>query len=331
MVYIEIDLDKIVQNACAIKNKINGELIAVVKANAYGCGINNTVLALSEITNNFAVANAYESSQILRLIPNANILVLSSEHYNFYDRVATYTVCNEDDLDFVYGKAKKIAIKLNTGMNRFGCNPSDLNYLVCKANKLGFEISDIYTHFCSLDKANEQFDIFNRAVLPYKNLTKLHCCASNCLDLSKKFHLDKVRCGLAIYGFGNNLVNPAVEVYTEIVKINCVKKGESIGYGKYVAPKNMKIAVLSAGYADGISLSKKLRFSINGKHCKVVNRPCMDTTMVEVTQVNCKVGDRAYLLGETISIEDAERYNSSFAHQILTSFHTRAIRKYVKK
>lgn len=331
MVYIEVDLDKIVQNACAIKNNTNSELVAVVKANAYGCGINNTVLALSEATKNFAVANAYESSQILRLLPSANVLVLSSEHFNFYDQSATYTVCREEDLDFVYGKVKKVAIKLNTGMNRFGCNPNELEHLICKARKLGFEVSDIYTHFCSLEKANEQFDIFTNAVLPYKNSAKLHCCASNCLDLSNKFYLDKVRCGLAIYGFGHNLVTPAVEVYTEIVKINYVKKGESIGYGNYVAPKNMKIAVLSAGYADGISLSKDLHFSINGKRCKVVNRPCMDATMVDITQLNCKVGDRAYILGDSISMIDAERYNSSFAHQILTAFHTRAIRKYVKK
>ena len=86
---------------------------------------------------------------------------------------------------------------------------------------------------------------------------------------------------------------------------------------------------MSVGYADGIPFSKDFTVSINGKLCKIVNNPCMDCVAVDISEVKCKIGDRAYILGGGITMEDASEFCHYIPHQVLTAFHTRVVVDYV--
>ena len=329
MVYYRVYCDSIVKNFTAIKRRVGVPIIAVVKANAYGVGVEKISKLLFELGCSFAVANEYESRQILSFIPDANILVLGNELYDGYNEKASYSVSGFDEIDFLRGKAKRIAIKVNTGMNRFGCAPTSVESLVNYARLRGLTVSDIYTHFSSLDSASEQFELFNSATAFCGGRIARHCCCSNCMSLGSEYYLDGVRVGLALYGFGHNKLVPSVEIYLKVVNLLSLKKGDRVGYGDYYLKKDTKIAILSAGYADGVPLSNNFAVLINGNICKVVNRPCMDSVAVDVTDVKCVVGDSAYVLGGGLLMSDAVNYCGLIPHQILTAFHTRVAIDYV--
>ncbi|MBR2988222.1 MAG: alanine racemase [Clostridia bacterium] len=329
MIYYRVYRDSIVKNLAKIKNRVKVPVTAVVKANAYGLGLEKISLLLYELGCDFAVANNNECSQILSFIPNAKVLVLGNELYENYNCNAVYSVSGYDEIDFIKGKTKRVAIKVNTGMNRFGCAISSVESLVNYAKLKGLSVSEIYTHFSSPCSAKEQFDLFVQGTDFCNGKIKRHCCCSNCMSLEQQYYLDGVRIGLALYGFGYRELTPSLEIYLKIVNVLSLNKGDKVGYGDLTLVKDAKIAILSAGYADGIPFSKNFTVSINGKLCKIVNRPCMDSLAVDVTDVKCCVGDSAYILGGGISMNDACSFCDFIPHLVLTAFHTRVIVDYV--
>ncbi len=326
-----------------MKNVVKTKFCAVVKADAYGHGIAEVGRALNEKADEFAVATLEEAYTLFESGVTKPINVLGCCDADiFKDFPSNFgitsdiipTVCNISEIDFVKNRFSRVNVKLNTGMNRLGVSVNGLDPFISELMRRGIAVKSIFTHFYKGDDwsaCEDQFALFDAATAKYAKLgIERHCCASSCLDLSGKFHLDMVRCGIAMYGY-SPITEPVMSVHTNILQVAEVKKGEHISYGDYVAPRDMRIAAIRAGYADGYRrISGKERFvGINGKLCPVVGQICMDITLADVTNVSLKGDDRVYLLGGGISGEMLASSYGTIVYEVLTSFKGRIKRNYI--
>lgn len=296
----------------------------------------------------FAVAIADEAIQLRLSGIRKPILVLGGVDHETVKSLKDYnfiqTITSIDDMNLIESIKRynynpyHVAIKINSGMNRIGFSPSEFDNAyerVINSDKLKLE--SIYTHFFAADNnelMKKQLDCFNET-LKNQNTDKIikHCCASNCLIMDKSYHMDMVRCGIALYGYSDSLLElkPAMTVYTSIVQINKVKCGEYIGYGtNFLADNDMVTATIRVGYADGYRRNILPRYvSIKGVLCKVVGKVCMDMTMVDVTNVpKISILDKAYLLNNQISGEKLAESYDTIVYEVLTDFGNRAVRTY---
>ena len=353
MITLEINIGRIRKNIAIIKKRVKARIYAVVKAQAYGHGF-ETAAYIQDSVYGFAVSNtaeAYELAKrgvikpILILCPAeaADCSVLSGCKATGYGNVI-YTVCRHDDLRCLNNC--RVAVKVNTGMNRLGANVNSVGKLISKiSSRSDLVISEMFTHFCEVGSAAQQLSVFEPVIGIARSMDiAVHACASNCLKLGSEFHLDAVRCGLAIYGYGEadragciagdngtdscpgflkNEIGllPALSAYTKIVQINYVKKGERIGYGSNYAPHDMKVAVLMAGYADGFRRADARSVVIAGVECGIFGNVCMDMCMADVSKLkHVKVGDRAYLLNDCLNAQVLAERLGIVPYEILTAF-----------
>ncbi len=314
MLTLKISLNNLAFNLCYLRQKTSEELCAVVKGNAYGHGI---MLAkyINDYVDSFAVSCGDEAIA-LRRFTSKPIYILSPTE-DIYDDNVIYSAMSEKDLHH-----KRICVKINTGMNRLGILPEKAKAFLDLCSSRNVKVDSIYTHFSDIEYAQTQFERF----MQVDSSLKRHACASNFLKLDPLYRLDMVRCGLAIYGYGDEHLLPVMSAYTEVYNVLSVKKGERIGYS-FVAQRDMKIAVLGAGYADGIRRQRQL-FHIDGKICETVGNICMDMSFADVSDSDVKVGDIAQFMGDHIDGNDIAKRNGTIVYEILTSFGGRPRRVY---
>ena len=231
---------------------------------------------------------------------------------------------------------------------------NQLDFVVMQEIFLQFKnltFEGIFTHFASSDAEDEKF--FEMQFACFKNYLSLiypefnpirHCCNTAGAIKGGEKLLDMVRVGKALYGY-NPIPNvkqlnlkPVVEISTRIVHIFEVYKGEYIGYNtNFKAPKNMKIATIQIGFNDGYkrAYSNNARVIINNTYCPVVGNVCMDSTMVDVSDVNnLEITDKVIVLGESedkqISAKElADRANTTI-YEVLCTLHTKRMH-YIEK
>lgn len=323
MIALEINLSRIVENICEIRRRVAAELIAVVKADAYGHG-SALCPFIERYVDGFAVSSLGEAEELRAEGVTKRILILAPSEPSKIHGGITYTVCSVSDLRR-FKSGAEIAVKINSGMNRLGADVSEVAEIAKFAADKNLKITQAFTHFCCEESAAAQFANFMRATRGFD--FKKHCCASNCLDLPSSYHLDAVRCGLAIYGYGEPYLKPVMSAYTYVVQVNCVHRGERIGYGDFTACRDMKIAVLQAGYADGYRRADKNEAIINGVCVPIVGLVCMDMCMADVTGVPVKRGDKAYLLGDELDACRIAENRGTVPYEVLTSFRGKRIRR----
>lgn len=325
MVILKINLACLFYNLDVIRQKVKTPVFAVVKADAYGHGV-QLCKFIEEEVDGFVVSCDSEAIELRKLKIKKPILILSpSNKIDYFDII--YTVCSAEELSNY--KGNEIAIKINSGMNRLGADEKEFEKILNKAKAEDIKISQIYTHFTSVENAENQFRYFSKIKSVVKDVP-WHCCASNCLSLPSYMHGSLVRCGLAMYGYGFSGLLPIMHAYTYVVQINFVKKGMNIGYGNFVAPKDMKIAVLCAGYADGIRRFKGKKVRINGYSCEIVGDVCMDMCLADVTDAYVEKGDRAYFLDNILNAEMLAKEQQTIAYEILTLFSAKRIKRIYK-
>ena len=335
MPILEIDTNALRLNLDRIKSKVKVPICAVVKADAYNHGAVEVARLIWDKVDSFAVANEDEAIELYQSGIRNDILILGETFNgaklpkNVIPSVSTY-----ESFKQLSARTVRVQVKINTGMNRAGCDALGLERIISEAKYSDIEICGAYSHFYNaerLEEAEKQYDSFFKIISPYKKeLNLLHLCASNALILEEKYRLSLVRVGIALYGHGYDGLLPVMKISAEIVWISEVKKGEHISYGDFRANKDMRICALKIGYADGLRRTNfNAQVSIDGKKCPIVGRVCMDITVVDVSQVNCAVGDRAYLLGETISMADFCSYYKVIPHEALTMISKRIKRVYV--
>lgn len=331
--YIEINLENLEHNVAVLKAAMPSgcELMAVMKAEAYGHGMCGIAVHLDKIgVRAFAVATIDEGISLRRCGVRGEILILGytvperAWELRKYDLAQTL-------IDYAYAcrlneqkYRVKVHVKIDTGMHRLGfdtgCHMEELMDVFAMEH---FDINGIYTHLCVADSLDEEDVLFTRqqiadfySVLKQLKkegirIPKIHIQSSYGLLNYPGLKCSYVRAGIALYGVLSTPdartklqpdLRPVLSLKAKVVLIRFVPQGESVGYGRtFVADRDSVIAILPIGYADGFprSLSNRGIYAlINGGCAPVVGRICMDQLAVDVTDIaDVEVGMTATLIG----------------------------------
>jgi alanine racemase len=300
------------------------KVCAMVKANAYGHGVQEVVSILSDKVECFAVANEVEGS-IVRKYTQKPIIVVG--------KAQDYMLCRKHNLEIMVESLDglKLAqkhhletnchLKINCGMNRFGLSSLLAARIVNKYLKEHkILLKSIFCHFPNTDNKIQ-------TKRQYKRFLKLRNCISQktvlCLGGSNvknyPFDFDMIRVGIGLYGYEMCGLLPVLKIKSQVVKVFYAHKGEYIGYGKkYRVKKCGFFAIVPVGYGDGLfrNLSGKFCVLINGKSYHTVGNICIDMFFVKIDD-SVKVGD------EVIVFDDAKVFAKklgSITYEVLTNF-----------
>ncbi len=356
--WLEINLDFLCYNYQKIKERVGDrEIIAVVKADAYGHGAPECVSALTECgCRFFAVATIEEAIEIKDI---AKKVLLMTEERDFAKEIiendfstVAYNLSFIDRLEKEaesQGKCARVHIKVDTGMHRLGVPYYEFDKFWKEIKKFKrIFIEGICTHFADAEVedgfVNTQLRRFNE-ILNFVDLDIpfIHCANSSAILTKGESYFNAVRPGILLYGLYPDdrlkekiSVKPVLSFKAKISQVKDLKKGESVSYGRtFFAPHDMRIAVISAGYGDGYPrlLSNRGRVIINGEYAKIVGRVCMDLFMVDVTNIKVKEGDVAILIGECngkkIPVEEVASHAETINYEITTGFTRRVPKVYL--
>ncbi len=364
--WMEVHLDRIADNYRAIQGFIGpkSQVMAVVKADAYGQGMEPVVKTLEAVgCRRFAVATVDEALSLREGGVAAGLLVLGPTGPSSTEALVrqgiSITVTDLDMLPLLSDAACRVDrpalchIKVDTGMGRIGFLPSELEPVLDRFFSFpGLTLAGIFTHFATADGADRSYmdRQFQRYLQVLQRLGDRgiamplrHCCNSAAMLRAPEMHLDACRPGLALYGLYPPHcprpveLKPAFEVKTRIVLIRDLPEGQGISYRlQYYTDRPSRIAVLPIGYADGLSQSMSGRISvlIQGQRAPQVGVICMDQMMVDVTSIpQAHKGDDVVILGsqgqEQITAEElAAARPSAISYEIPLAFSKRIPRVY---
>lgn len=348
---LKIDLNKIIENIKAYKTQLNSEVrfCAVVKADAYGLGSRRICRAINDYVDYFAVASKREFFMIKNQVSKP-ILILDPIYKNITilaKRNCEFCVSNFIQLKKFLSLAKRnknviyqIHLAFNTGMNRFGfCDKEMILELINILQKTqNIIIKGIFSHFLIGNNkiiAKNQMDKlkslkrFLSSKIDVNNII-FHISNTSGFEFGKNF--DMVRIGLGMFLNNNNYI---FSLTSKIIEIQNVKKSCSVGYGlNFVADKNMRVAVVAIGYADGVSraVAGKGFVLINGA-CSKILAVCMDSIIVDVSAVEVNVLDEVVLIGKSgdkqIFVCDIASWCDTIDYEIMTRLSWRIKRVYI--
>ncbi|MCD6112629.1 MAG: bifunctional UDP-N-acetylmuramoyl-tripeptide:D-alanyl-D-alanine ligase/alanine racemase [Bacteroidales bacterium] len=365
---LEINLDSLIHNLNFYKSAISHKtkIMAMVKAFSYGSGSFEIANILQFYHIDYlCVAYADEGVDLRKSGITVPIMVMNPEtdsmdsiiKYNLEPEIYNFRILKllNDSIKknlLPETKGVKIHLKLDTGMHRLGFEKHQLKELVSLLkNSKHIYVQSIFSHLVGSDDKNlddftkHQIDLFKEMtdyLLPHFNhKVLLHILNSAGITRFPEAQFDMVRLGIGLYG-----ISPFKEVQNKLIKVSTLKTvisqikflnaNESIGYNRnYIAKKNMKIAVLPVGYADGLkrSLSKTgFHFLINNKFAYIVGNICMDMCMVDITDIDAKEGDEVIVFGkENQSINYMADKLESIPYEVLTNISRRVKRIYFQE
>lgn len=366
-----VSLDAIAHNFAEMKKNIakGTKIVAVIKADGYGHGADAIARLIEDYDYiwGFAVATPEEALQLRTFGVKKPILILGIVFEEYFTQMIAkeirLTVCTYEMAQKLSEEAQRqgrdvhIHIGLDTGMSRIGF--ADRQESVEEIKKISqlpnLKIEGMFTHFARADETDRSpaIDQLNR----YLNFAKLledagiqipmkHCSNSAGIIRVPEANLNAVRAGITIYGiYPSNEVErdivkliPAMELKSHISYIKTVEPGAAFSYGgTFTAKKEMKVATIPVGYADGYprSLSNKGWVLIHGKKAPILGRVCMDQFMVDITKIpDAKAGDEVTLIGkdgkEFISIEKFGDLSGRFSYEFACDISKRVPRVYIK-
>ncbi len=329
-IFVEIDLGKIERNYNLIKGKVGKEVdvLAVVKADAYGHGIIEVSRRLSLAgCNFFGVSTIEEGIELRKAKIGGRILVLGGilpfdgeRSILKYD--LTPVVHEIEGLKRLLGLAKRSGkkipfhIKFDTGMGRLGFMPEEAGALVeFLRNESSLLVDGIMSHFSSSEERDSyglgQIEIFSKIVDFFRlsgiNPKYVHMANTGAVINYPESHFNMVRVGIGIYGTypSRNLegalpIEEALSLKGRIAFLKDFEEGSFLSYGRtYRTNRKTKIAFVPFGYGEGYrrELSNCASVIVRGKRCPVVGRICMDWTLIDVTETEAQKGDPVIFLG----------------------------------
>jgi len=361
----EIDLQAIAFNLKGVRARVgrNVRIMAVVKANAYGHGIEGVSKYVERsLADYFGVAFVEEGTALRRagIRKPVHVFALPSPNQAslFVDGRLEPTVCTAGNIRVLQSAAARgrrtlaVHVKIDTGMNRIGVKRGVLPELLKelgKANRV--EIKGVFTHFANSDEKekgfmNEQLREFESA-LEYLSGQKvepelIHCANSAAILDAPQTYFSMVRPGVMMYGCYPSRttsesipLRPAMTIKTRTALVKWIEQGESVSYGRrYYAARRTKIATLPIGYADGFSrlLSGKATALIGGKEYPVAGTICMDQLMVDVGEDDVAEGAEAILVGSqgerNIGLGDLAGKIGTIPYEICCAISSRVPRVY---
>jgi len=348
---------------------IKPRIIAVVKANAYGHGSVPVACALEQAVADgldtsliLACADIEEGVELRQAGVTVPILVFGalsvSDLEGIFDYCLTPTVSSPfaaealERAAALRGVRVGVHLKIDTGMNRFGFRFDNLLKTLPRVTASShLSLESVYTHFATAEQENEPlFGIQQKrfeqirsdaSSLNIKNVW-WHAANSAALIRDHSVWYDAVRPGLLLYGvvpppletpLGIEL-RPVMSLCTRVVAEKGIRRGESAGYGaRFVANRSMRVAVIPAGYADGMDLRLGGRGSvlIRGTRAPIVT-VSMDSTTIDVTDISAQPGDDVVVLGEQgdarIDVREIAASVGTVPHEVLCRIGSRIERTY---
>ena len=357
---LTVDLDAIVTNWRKLeKTAVPAECAGVVKADAYGCGVEPVARALAAAgCKTFFVATVAEARVLRAALPSATIYALNGFFQNTGDAYAKI------DCRPVIGDINELAewdvfcrrtgwnggaaIHIDTGMNRLGLTIAEAQGIIPRINAGDHGITLVMSHLISGEFVNNptnarQLTSFREIASLFSNVPASLSNSSG-IYLGAQFQFDMVRPGAALYGVNptpeaDNPMLPVVDLKARIVQIRNVERGETVGYGgTWTARRPTKLAIVSAGYADGYFRAasandgtRGAEVVVAGKRCPVAGRISMDLTAVDITDLPPNAARRGHmvtLIGEGITVDELAHHFGTIGYEVLTSLGPRYARIY---
>jgi serine/alanine racemase len=366
--WAEINLTNLRHNVKALREILpaGSELMAVVKANAYGHGDVEIAANLNHIgVSSFAVATIDEGIRLRTHGIKGDILILG---YTLPERAVelvrhhlTQTAIDYDHAKQLnaFGKPMAVHIKINTGMNRLGesCNRTAEIDKILRCQNL--EVCGIFTHLCVADSTqtgdiefttNQIYSFYavqDRLRQLGHTLPKVHIQSSYGVLNYPELQCDYARIGIALYGALSSPddktklqldLRPVLALKARVALIRTITAGEGVSYGRqFMAQRDTRVAVISIGYADGLprNLSyEKAYVLIRGCRAPIIGRICMDQLTVDITDIPVvKRGDIATLIGkdgsEKITAEQVAANAGTITNELLSRLGTRLERIFI--
>lgn len=332
---------------------------AVVKADAYGIGIEPASSALARAgCDTFFVALFDEALKLRTVLPEATVYVLNGLH------PGTAAVFRDIDVEPVLGSLAEIeewdafaraageklpaAIHIDTGMRRHGLAPAEAEALAGRLKSLAFAPSLVMSHFACADEPAHpmnarQIKDFRALAARFPGIAASLANSPALLGLPDA-RFDLVRPGVALYGGrallkGDNPMRPVVRLELRIIQVREASSGDTVGYSAtQTLKRDSRIAVVSAGYADGIprasgSTDKKkgAEAIVGGRRCPILGRVSMDLISIDVTDLPAgavRRGDFATLLGDGIGVDVLAEPGGTVGYEVLTRLGRRYHRVY---
>lgn len=335
--WIELNMKNLAHNIEQLQSVLSDgcEIMPAIKANAYGHGAVLIGTALQEMgIRDFCVATVNEAVELREAGIRGQILILGYTSPYQFEALHRYRLTQTIvDLDYAKmlnecGYPINAHVGIDTGMHRLGINSEDMESILYVWRLSNIKITGVFSHLCVSDGSSEedkeytlkQVGKFN-SVINNLHLSgikdfKTHIQGSYGVLNYPELQFDYARIGIALYGvLSNSLDTIAAETSLRPVlalksRVECIKilyEGDALGYGlAYTAHSEIKVAVVSIGYADGIprELSGIGHVLLRGKKVPIIGRICMDQLFIDVTTVHdAKAGDEVVLIGRSGHME----------------------------
>ena len=319
--WAEIDRSALRHNAKVVRDRIgSAEMLAVVKADAYGHGLLGVAQALANDAQLFGIANLEEALALRTSLPHPIVILgpaIPEERSTIVERGFIPTISALDEAQ-AFDRIGPVPVnfKIDTGMGRMGVVEPEALHVFEKVSALpNIKIHSISTHMPVSDTdpeyTREQLQRFGRIVDELRakmpGAYKVHVLQSAGTLAFNQRVFEIVRAGIILYGISplpefQRLLRPAMTWKTRIGLIRDMPKGSSISYGRtFTTPRRMRIATLTAGYADGYPRHLSNRDAavlVRGQRCALLGRVTMDLMMIDVSKIdNVQVGDEVVLMG----------------------------------
>jgi alanine racemase len=366
---LTIDLAAIVANWKALARRVvPADCAAVLKADAYGCGLEQVAAALSRAgCATFFVAHLGEARRLRAVVPEAaTVYVLNGfppGHAPLFAdinaRPAIGSLAEYVEWDaFRIGTGWRglAALHFDTGMNRLGFALQEAPLFTTRVKMPDHGISLVMSHFACADLPGHplnarQIEAFRDLRFMFRGMPTSLANSSG-IFLGPATHCDMVRPGAALFGINPrpgspNLMDPVIALKAHIVQVRHVPRGEAVGYGAtWTASRASRIAIVSVGYGDGYPRAASRGVNpggarrsdagacavIAGRRCPIVGRISMDLMAFDVTALPDELvrrGHEASLIGGAITVDDVATWSGTIGYEVLTSLGHRYRREWM--
>tara|TARA_Y100001978_G_scaffold188696_1_gene190336 strand:- start:1893 stop:2981 length:1089 start_codon:yes stop_codon:yes gene_type:complete len=349
---LHIDLAKLKSNAHYLRSQLSKktEVIAVVKAHAYGLGDYEIAAFLETLgVKHFWVAD-FEEGVSLREQGIQGSIIIANPGSKSVQEIKSHKlepVIYNFRLFELYAKQKtsfNIHLKLNTGMNRYGFNAEELDdVLTLLHENPQLKVKTVCSHLAASDEIEKddytrcQIELFEKLTSKLKNELKTpfkrHILNTNGMLRHPQYQMEMVRIGIGLYGVSDDKnLQQICRLESAITQIRNIKKGEKIGYrNAFEAPHDMRIAIIPIGYADG--LNRKLgdgkgKVLVDNKECAILGHVSMDSFVADISDTNAQEGDMATIFSADFSIQKIANDLNTIPYEILATINRRIKRIY---
>ncbi|MCL4529802.1 MAG: alanine racemase [Chloroflexi bacterium] len=360
--YLEVNLPRLKQNLENIRAHVApAKVMAVLKANAYGHGIDGVAPYIAPHADYIGVALVEEGIHLREIGIHKPILVmggtLPEQIPAFIQHNLTLAASSLELLDAAEQAAQsaktklKVHLKIDTGMERIGVHDYEAEPFLEKSLSCShLAIEGIFSHFANsdapdlvhaklqLERFSEVLYFYERRSLPRPPIR--HMANSGAVLQLPESHFDMVRPGLMFYGVypGRDVkrtvdVKPALTWHSRVAYSKITQPGRPVSYGSLWQPQSpARIVTIPCGYADGYfrRMTNQAQVIVNGKKYPQVGRICMDQFMVNVGNDDAKAGDEVILFGDGITAEDLAEWAGTNEYEVMTNISARVPRVFVR-